>query len=86
MTHDDVMNDMQHLLVALNTPGLQDVLLTFDHPEFGIECTAVIHGVDATCTNQPDAASAIVNAIRLVLAKRLEEVRSDCTGDASGDE
>ena len=42
--------------------GLTDVWLTFDHPEFGIECTVAMGDRDATVTNQPDGVTAIIAA------------------------
>lgn len=58
---------------ALKTEGLTDVVLTFNHPEFGIECTAVIDDSYAACViNQPNGATAIANAITAALAARAE--------------
>ena len=56
------------LVAALATPGLEDVMLTFGHPEFGIECTAVIEGRTATCINQSSGPAAIINAVALAQA------------------
>lgn len=42
---------------------LPDLLLTQGHPEFGVECTACDEQHDATVINQPDAVTAILNAV-----------------------
>jgi hypothetical protein len=63
----DTIEQLQTVRAALVTPELTDIHLTFGHPEFGIECTAVFdHQAFETVTNQADGATAIVNAVAAV--------------------
>jgi hypothetical protein len=48
--------------LAAALEGLSDCTLTQGHPEFGIECTVVKNGYDATVINQPSPIAAILNA------------------------
>ena len=44
--------------------GVEHLLLTTGHPEYGIECTITIGEDYATVINQPDEVMAIINARR----------------------
>jgi hypothetical protein len=64
--------------VAKALDGLSDLTLTQGHPEFGIECTAMIGDRYETVINQPSPTQAIINARQaLDAARRAEEPRHD---------
>ena len=51
-------------MLAEALEGVEHLILTTGHPEFGIECTMVIGDTDATVINQPDELTAIIAARR----------------------
>lgn len=50
---------------AVNAIDVTDLWVSTDHPEFGIECTAVVNGNDQTVTNQPSVVEAIITAAKM---------------------